>query len=171
MILHIMQQPKPCVARFRYSIMKYRGRHCARAAMIDMSIHNLILTVFQDSSWLSCMPFVTGNLPTQLETSSIETFQNHVCCIFCADVLSCFSMLITWKWREVEGSVTVLIHNPTTHIKSWAMPRWKFWSGHLCHPQRQYKVLSWVWVRHHWGYIPNMFLPLGLQGRPCLPVR
>lgn len=72
--------------------------------MIEMSIHNLILTVFQDSSCLSCMPFVTGHLPTQLETSSTEKFQNHIWYIFCADDPSYFSMLIARVAWE-EGSV------------------------------------------------------------------
>lgn len=46
------------------------------------------------------MPFVTGNLLTQQETSNIEKFQNHVLCIFCADNPSCFSTLIALEWQR-----------------------------------------------------------------------
>lgn len=55
--------------------------------MTEMSIHNLISTVFQDSSCLSRMPLVTGNLPAQLECFKPTPD------VFSADDPLCFLML------------------------------------------------------------------------------
>lgn len=142
-ILHTMQQTKPCVPTLRFSIVKQRGSHSASG--LQMSIHNLISTVFQDSSCSSHMPLVTGNLPTQLECFKPTLDAFSVLMIHC--ISRCLMQFRVAVGREVPQFWSIFpahIHYMMIEVLVWSSlsPSVTIWCAIMRMSQASFRIHS-----------------------------